>query len=94
MWMFELKKLVIFDALHSYQLISPLLFSHTIGLQTHREEVIIFVVLAKILVPPWYERATRRCGHVAIVDVWEHDGTGRARRRFFKCPDLDPGFVV
>jgi hypothetical protein len=46
------------------------------------------------IVPPWYERLTCRCGHVAIVDIWEHDGTDRARRLFFKCPDLDPDFVV
>jgi hypothetical protein len=46
------------------------------------------------ILPPWDERPTHRCDRVAIVDVWEHDGTDRARRRFFKCPDLDLDFVV
>jgi hypothetical protein len=42
----------------------------------------------------WYERSTFRSVRVAIVDVWDHDGTDRAGRRFFKSPDLDPDFVV
>jgi hypothetical protein len=46
------------------------------------------------IIPPWYEWLTCRCGRVAIVDVWEHDGIDRVRRQFFKCPYLDPDFVV
>jgi hypothetical protein len=46
------------------------------------------------IIPPWYERLKCRCGHVVIVDVYDHDGTGRARRRFFKCPDLGLDFMV
>jgi hypothetical protein len=42
----------------------------------------------------WYEWPTCKCGRVATVDVWEHDGTDRVGRQFFKYPDLDSDFVV
>jgi hypothetical protein len=50
--------------------------------------------LNRLIVPPWYERPTCRYSRVAIVDIWKHDGTDWAGRWFFKCPDLDPDFVV
>jgi hypothetical protein len=43
---------------------------------------------------PWNERPTYTCGRAVIVDTWEFDGSDRARRWFFKCPDLDPYFLV
>jgi hypothetical protein len=41
--------------------------------------------LNRRITPPLYERSIYRCGRVAIVDIWEHHETDRARRRFFKC---------
>jgi hypothetical protein len=86
---------------HSYQLISPLL-THNMSSSallgsssSHRgRHDSADWRLNRRIIPPWYEWPTCRCGRVAIVDVWEHDVTDRVGRRFFKCPDLDPDFVV
>jgi hypothetical protein len=47
-----------------------------------------------VLLPPWNERTTCRCGRVAIVNTWEFDESDQAGKRFFKCPDLDLDFVI
>jgi hypothetical protein len=55
------------------------------------------MVIDKIqLIGGWIAKSFRHgtSGRIAIVDILEHDETDRARRRFFKCPDLDLDFVV
>jgi hypothetical protein len=46
------------------------------------------------LLLPWNELLTYRCDCVAIIHTWELDGNDSTGRRFFKCSDLDPDFMV
>jgi hypothetical protein len=45
------------------------------------------------LLPAWNERPLCKCGHRAMIDTWELTGPWHARR-YFKCPDIDPDFMV
>jgi hypothetical protein len=72
---------------HPYQLISPLLThnmsssapSGSSSSHDGRQDSTDWR-LNRQIVPPWYKRPTCRCSHIAIVDVWKHDGIDRARR--------------
>jgi hypothetical protein len=44
--------------------------------------------------PPWHEWPKCTCRHPCIIDVWEFEGTDRAGRRYFKCANTDPYFMV
>jgi hypothetical protein len=44
--------------------------------------------------PPWYERPKCMCHRPCTIDVWAWDGSNRAERRYFKCADIDPDFMV
>jgi hypothetical protein len=44
--------------------------------------------------PPWHEWPKCTCRRPCIIDVCEYDGTKRTGRRYFKCADTDPDFMV
>jgi hypothetical protein len=44
--------------------------------------------------PPWHERPNCTGRRPCIIDVWEFDGIKWAGRRYFKCANTDPDFMV
>jgi hypothetical protein len=51
----------------------------------------------RCFLPPWHERPKCKCRRTSIIDMWEFDGTDGGEgggRRYFKCVDLDPDFMV
>jgi hypothetical protein len=48
----------------------------------------------RCFLPPWYERPKCTCHRPCTIDVWERGDTNRAGRRYFKCADTDPNFMV
>jgi hypothetical protein len=48
----------------------------------------------RCLLPPWYDQLKCTCRRPCTIDVWEWDGSNRPGRRYFKCADVDPDFMV
>jgi hypothetical protein len=49
----------------------------------------------RCLLPRWNKRPKYKCGCVCIIDTWDICASNMfARRRYFKCPELDPDFMV
>jgi hypothetical protein len=42
----------------------------------------------------WDKHPFCRCGSRIIIGTWDIHGDAKYGRRYFKCPDLDPDFVV
>jgi hypothetical protein len=48
----------------------------------------------RCFLPPWHERPKCTCRCPCTIDMWEWDGTNRVGRRYFKCTDTNPDFMV